>query len=121
MRLSTNIMLFIVILNLVPGVMGAAGVWDDWGIEVSTGVGEDVEEVQSTFQQTTEGGAFGGETLIGAILLVIDVLEVGYSLLFALPTMMSNLGVPFLGIFINALVPIIVGIDLLGIIGGRDV
>lgn len=121
MRLSTNIMLFVIILNLVPGAMGAAGVWDDWGVQVNTGVGEDVNEVQSTFQETAEGGAFGGETLIGAILLVIDVLEVGYSLLFALPTMMSNLGVPFLGLFINALVPVIIGIDLLGIIGGRDV
>jgi len=120
MRLSTNIMLFIIVLNLVPGVMGAAGVWNDWGVQVETGVEDDVQRVQDRFEET-QGGAFGGETLIGAILLVKDVLQTGYSLLWALPTLMSNLGVPFIGVFINGLVPVLIGIDLLSVISGRDV
>jgi|APHM01.1.fsa_nt_gi hypothetical protein len=57
MRTSTNIMIFIIVLNLVPGVMGAAGVWTDWGIEVETGVGEEIGDVQKAFEETQEGGA----------------------------------------------------------------
>jgi len=121
MRLSTNIMIAIVILNLVPSVLAGAGVWQDWGVQVDTGVNQAVENAQDKFEQTGQAGGFGGQTLIGAVLFAQSVLNVGFSVLTALPTLLSNLGVPYLGLFVNALVPIIIGRDLVSITSGREI
>lgn len=117
--ISMNIVLLIVLMNVFVGVADAAGMWEDWGVEIQTGVEDEVQDVRDRFNKTGQAGGFGGETLIGMFLFVKDFFEFVFALGFVLPNLLGNLGIPLLGELVNAVVPIIIGRGVIKAFTGR--
>lgn len=121
MRISTIVVLYIILMSVFTGMFDTAGVWDDWGVEIDTGVDEQVNETQKTFKQVQTGG-LGAQTLIGMFLTVYNTLKTAYTLVTAAPTVLQSVGVPtFLTLPIKAVMFIIVGRDILGAWTGREI
>lgn len=114
-----NLVLLIVLMNAVPGFFDAAGIWEDWGVEIQTGVDDEVQDVKDRFEKTGQAGGFGGETLIGMFLFVKDIAEFVFALAFVLPKVLGHIGIPLVGELVNAIVPIIVGRGVIKIFTGR--
>lgn len=119
MRISTNIVLFMVLSSAFIGAFEAGGVWEDWGVDVDAGISDQIDETQDAFKRITTG-SLGADTLIGVFLTVLNTLKLGYALVTALPTFMGNVGVPTIVTdILDAVVFIIIGRDILSAYAGR--
>lgn len=121
MRFSTHVVLFMVIASSLIGAADTAGMWDDWGIEVDTGVGDQVDTTVEQFEEIKVGG-LGGQTLINMFVFGAELLNTAFELVTALPDFLDNIGVPtFIAQIPNLVLVILVGRDLLGVLMGRVV
>jgi len=116
-------LVILLMLNAAAVFLVAAGSGSVWGIELQTGMGAIVEEVNSAAQNITSGPvgliqAVGG-LAIAAVSLVVSLL----TLVFAAPLLFQNLGVPtFITTFLFAPLYIVVALDLVTIIrGGSEI
>lgn len=122
MKFSTHVVLFIITANAMIGAASTAGMWDDWGIEVTAGVSQSqIDNTTEAFEEITVGG-LGASTLVNMFVFGAKALESGWSLVTALPSFLENIGVPgFIAAIPNAVVVILVGRDVLQILLGRKV
>lgn len=120
MKFSTHIVLFIITANALIGAAGTAGMWNDWGIEVTSGVSQDqIDNTTEAFDNLKVGG-LGAQTLLNSFVFGAQAMETGWQLVTALPGFLKNIGVPgFIANIPNALVVILVGRDVLAILIGR--
>ena len=124
MRISTQIVVYLILMNATAGVLAASGVAADLGIGAQPGGGEQVGFVndKASPDNINPGGGAGGTlfglfTSVGATLKQVFVMATVGG-----PMMLSNLGVPvWLVTFIFAPVYLIAGADLLYVYSGRDV
>lgn len=120
MRISTNIVLWMVLSSAFIGGFEAAGVWEDWGVQVDAGISDQIEETRDAFRTVTTG-SLGADTLIGVFLTVLETLRLGFALVTALPTFLGNIGVPgFVTTILDATIFIVIGRDVLSAYAGRQ-
>lgn len=122
MRFSTHVVLFIVTSNAIIGAAGAAGMWDSWGIRVTTGVSEDqIQNTTDAFGNITSGN-LGASTLISSYVFATRSMGTAWEMVTALPSFLSNIGVPdFIAAIPNVIVVILVGRDLWNIMTRRAI
>lgn len=122
MRKSTQIVMFLVMMNATAGFLTASGVAADLGISPQPGASVQVGEINDAAQQPNPGGGAGG-TLFGLFVSVATIAKDIFVLAtVGGPLMLSNLGIPgFIVGFIFAPIYLIVGADLLYIYSGRSI
>jgi hypothetical protein len=124
MRKSTNIVMFLVLMNATALFLTASGVGADLGIAPQTGGGQGVESVNSALNpdNVNPGGGAGG-TLFGLFTSAATIFkDVAVMATVGGPLMLANLGVPaFVVTFVFAPMYLIVGADALYLYTGRDV
>lgn len=121
MRLSTSLMLFLILVSGTAGFADAAGIWQDWGVKVDLGVQEEVQQAQESFSSVSSG-SLGAGTLISLYLTVLNTLEAAFEIITALPDMLKLIGVPtFIADLLNLIVPILVGRGILAAYTGREI
>jgi hypothetical protein len=119
---STNILIFLVALNGAAIALGGAGLTADAGFQPTPGGGEQIESANQTAGdiEATKGGAF--DTFVGAVISGVGALTSIFDVVTAGPRMLVNLGAPAFVIFPLATpLYLLVGIDLLQILTGRDI
>jgi|APHM01.1.fsa_nt_gi hypothetical protein len=118
---STNILIFLVALNGAALALGGAGLTADAGFAPTPGGGDQIESANQTAGniEADKGGAF--DTFVGAVISAGSALTSIFSAVTAGPQMLMNLGAPaFVIVPLAAPLYILVGIDLLQVISGRD-
>lgn len=119
MRYSTRIVIFLLFLNAAAGAFVASGTAADWGISPTPGGDEALQTANETATSIQGSGGFG-ETLFGAFAGAANTFSAIFSVVFAGPLMIANLGVPaWLTGFVFAPAYILVGIDLVYILTQR--
>jgi len=93
-RITTTILVFLVLMNGVTAVMAGSGLSDDLGVTIDPGgdsaVNESVSEAQSGFSP----GGGGLSTLFGLFTSAMGFLQSLVTSVFAAPQMFINLGFP---------------------------
>lgn len=93
-RITTALLLLVVLLNGATGIMAASGLSDDIGIEATTGVGTEIDSIQNDIQDAFSADTSVVESLILLFLELKDVFAVVIQGAFAAPSLFMNLGFP---------------------------
>jgi len=119
----TNIFLFILVANLATGFFAAAGVWQDMGVTYDTDLGGRLDHVTDEANKLTgeNPGSIGG-TLIDAITGTVGLLlAIGDVAVFGTGKLLRAFDTPgFIRTPINAIVPILFGLNVAAYLSGRD-
>jgi len=117
---STNILILLIALNASAVVLGAAGLSGDLGYDPSIGGDDDIERANATAGDVSaERGAF--DAFVGAVISAAESLLTIFSVVTAGPQMLINLGAPrFVIVPFASLLYILVGIDILSVLSGRE-
>ena len=119
-RPSTNIVIFLFLLNASATLLTASGVAGDLGIQPDPGADERIQATEQKMKELEASGGFGA-TLFLMYISITRVIEGVFGLLFAGPTMLANLGVPsWLLAFVFAPQYLIVGMDVVYLLTGRN-
>jgi hypothetical protein len=118
---STNILIFLVALNASAVVLGAAGVSQSVGYDPNIGGDAQIESANESVGDVNTNKGSGFDTFVGAVISAASTLTDVFGIVIAGPTMLINLGAP--GFIVYPLATplyLLVGIDILQIISGRD-
>lgn len=120
MKISIQIVLFLIFLNAGAVMLDEAGVNDALGIEPAVGGSERLENVQEDTQKFSTGTGLG-ETLFGMYTTLGRTVETVVELVTAGPTMLKNAGVPaFFVDYVFAGLLIIPVLDVVSFLRGLD-
>jgi len=116
---STNIVVFLVLLNSAAALVGAVGIA---GVGATPQIGG-VEEIDTAQQQatdiSTERSAL--DTFISGIIAAASSVQTIFAVAIAGPSLLANLGVPGpVVLFLSAPLYIIVALDILQVLSGRS-
>jgi len=118
---STNVLVFLVLLNSAAIFAAQLPVTGDLGYQPTVGGGEEIEQAQSAGQQI-QSDRSSLDQFVGGIIAAAQTLTTMFAVVVAGPLMLTNLGVPAaLVTFVAAPLYIFVGLDLLQVLSGRDI
>lgn len=121
MRISTKLVIFLLLLDGAAFGMVASGVAADWGVHPQPGGDEQIEKTNQSASQLEAGGGLAS-TLFTMYTTLADTLNTIYKLAFLGPDMLNNLGVPwFITDMFKGVITVIVGLDIYYALTGRDV
>jgi len=108
-----------VALNAAIAFLAAAGAASAWGVQMQTGIGDTVEQVNDAAEEIGSGPVGLIEAVSGlgiaAITLIVDLVEIA----FAGPRLLENMGTPsFITGFVFAPLYVVVAIDIVAILRG---
>jgi len=119
MRISLKVTVFLVLLNASAGMIGQMGVAGDMGVDPTVGGDERIQEANQTAGEVQSGEGFG-DTLFGVFASVSGLFGTVFSLVFAGPTMLANIGIPGpIVAFLFAPAYLLVAADVAYILSGR--
>jgi len=117
---STNILVFLIVLNASATFVGVLPVAGDLGYQPTVGGGEAVAEAQDAGQQI-QSERSSLDQFVGGIIAAAETLTTMLGVVVAGPRMLINLGAPAaLVTLLAAPLYIVVGLDLLQILSGRQ-
>jgi hypothetical protein len=117
-RITINIAVALILLNAGAGFLIASGVAEDWGVQPDPGGDERITDIEQESQDLETAG--GTETLIGLYNAVAGSFSTLISIVFAAPTMLTNIGVPgFITAFLFAPLYLLVAADTIYVLSGR--
>lgn len=120
MRVSTQLLIFFILMNAGANFLNASGVAADWGIDPDLGGQTELENADRTASEVRASRGIGS-TLFTVFALAADFARQVYGVLFAGPVMLSNAGVPsWITDFIAAPLQVIAAVDVLYALSGRD-
>lgn len=93
-RITTSILVFMILLNGTVGIMAASGLSDDLGVDLAPGVSQTVEDAVDQFRQGFSPSSGLGETLFALFIGAIRVFQIAVETVLAMPSMLINLGFP---------------------------
>lgn len=118
---STNVVVLLVLLNASAVMVGALPVSDDLGYQPAIGGDDSINEAQQTGEQI-QSDRSSLDQFVGGIIAAASSIAVILSVVVAGPQMLINLGAPtVLVTFVAAPLYILVALDLLQVLSGRDI
>lgn len=118
---STNILIFLVALNASAVVIGAVGVGADLGYQPTIGGDGEIQNANESAANVEAQSDSAFDTFVGAVISAASTITTILGVVTAGPQMLINLGVPaFIVLPLATPLYILVGIDILQIISGRD-
>jgi len=120
MRKTTHILMFLLFLHAGATMFVASGAAADLNMDPSVGGGEQLDKSQSNAEEVSSSQGTD-DTLFGSFASAAGTVVGLFKGVFALELMLLNLGLPgFLVTFIIAPLSVIVGLDVLYTITGRN-
>lgn len=118
---STNILIFLVALNASAIVIGAVGLGADLGYQPTIGGDGEIQNANESAANVEAQSDSAFDTFVGAVISAASTITTILGVVTAGPQMLVNLGVPaFIVLPLATPLYILVGIDILQIISGRD-
>jgi hypothetical protein len=118
---STNIVVLLVLLNASAVFVGALPVTEEVGYQPAVGGDDAINEAQETGDQI-QSDRSSLDQFVGGIIAAASTIATILSVVVAGPQMLINLGAPsVLVTFIAAPLYILVALDLLQVLSGRDI
>jgi hypothetical protein len=118
---STNIVIFLVLLNASAVFIGASGLGGDLGYTPTIGGDDQISDAEDAARDVSASRS-ALDNFIAGIIAAAETMGTIFGIVIAGPQMFINLGVPGpLVAFVAAPLYILVGIDVLQIISGRDI
>lgn len=93
-RITTSVLVMLILLNGSVSVISASGLQDDLGVELAPGVSESVDDTISELRKGFSPSAGAGQTLFTLFIAALGVLEIVLNGITAAPQMFINLGFP---------------------------
>lgn len=124
-RVTTTLLIVLVLANGTVGIMSASGLSDDLGVSLSTGTQAAADDAVDRSKEE-EGGGFstgqgGGETLFGLFVSGVGLIKDLVTGVFAFPTLLINLGFPsWIVVPLTTPLYIIAVLEILYVATGRD-
>lgn len=121
-RISTNVLIFLILMNASVGIMDASGLSEDIGVDMNTGVSDALDKSVGKAQSGFDPGTGIGETLFGLFISAFYFVHAIFNTALAAPTLFINLGFPSWFV-VPLFVPlyVIVALEALYVATGRDV
>lgn len=117
---STNVLIALVLLNASAVFVGALPVTDDLGYDPAIGGNDEIAEAQGA-GESIQSERSSLDQFVGGIIAAATTITTMLSVVVAGPQMLINLGVPALVVtFLSAPLYILIGLDLLQVLSGRD-
>lgn len=118
---TTNIVVLLVLLNASAVFVGALPVTDDLGYQPAVGGDDAISEAQQTGERI-ESDRSSLDQFVGGIIAAAGTIATILSVVVAGPQMLINLGAPVpLVAFVASPLYILVALDLLQVLSGRDI
>lgn len=92
-RVTTTILILMVLMNGTVGIMESSGLSDDLGVELAPGIGDEIDSAVSKAQDGFSTGGIGS-TLFGLFAAAGGFFNAFLKTVFAAPSMFMNLGFP---------------------------
>jgi len=120
-RVTTNILVILVLVNSAVGIADASGLTEDTGVELDTGVSESLDAAVDQARTGFSPDSGAGETLFTLFIGAYFFAQAMFQTVFSAPTLLMNLGFPaWFVVPITAPIYIIAMMDLVYIAAGRD-
>jgi hypothetical protein len=118
---STNVVMLLVLLNASAVFVGAMPVTDEVGYQPAIGGDDAIDEAQQTGDKI-QSDRSSLDQFVGGIIAAASTIATILSVVVAGPQMLINLGAPkVLVTFIAAPLYILVALDLLQVLSGREI
>jgi hypothetical protein len=118
---STNVLVFLVLLNSAAVFAATLPVTGDLGYAPTIGGDQQIDDAQTAGQEI-QSDRSSLDQFVGGILAAANTVTTMFGVVVAGPLMLTNLGVPeALVTFVAAPLYIFVGLDILQILSGRDI
>ena len=113
---SVNILMFLVFLNAAAALLGASGVAADIGVQPDVGGGDAIQKANQSAQSLDSSSEGVQTTFIGNAISAAKTAASSFSVVYAGPSMIANLGVPgWMVAFIFAPMYFVVALDIMSI------
>jgi hypothetical protein len=120
-RVTTTILIVLVLMNGTVGIMASSGLNEDLGVSLAPGVSDSMDEAVSTAQSGFSADASIIESTITLILSGVRLFQALIASVFAGPQMFMNLGFPaWIVLPITAPLYIIAALEFIFLATGRD-
>jgi len=93
-RITTTIVVFLLLANGTVTVMSGSGLTEDLGVELAPGISDNMENVTSEMKKGFSPDVGVVESFISMAVAAVSLFEVVITGLFAAPSMFLNLGFP---------------------------
>ena len=93
-RVTTTLLIMMVLMNGAVGIMASSGLSDQLGIDIAPGVSDNVDAAVETAQEGFSADAGLGETLFAVFMSALQTFSALINGIFALPQAMINIGFP---------------------------
>lgn len=93
-RITSTILVFMILINGGVTIMESSGLSDDLGVELAPGVSEAMDNVTERMKQGFQPNIGVVESLINLFLAGLGIFQVVIEAVFAAPSMFMNLGFP---------------------------
>ena len=119
MMVIRTLTIILVMSNASAGFLLTAGVADVWGISPETGIGSEVARGQESAEAVGSGPVGLIDAMGGATIAAVDAITGTFSIMFAAPTLLLNMGIPaFIVTFAFAPLYIAAAFDIASILRG---
>ncbi|MFD1515695.1 hypothetical protein [Halomarina rubra] len=116
---STNIMVFLVMLNAAAGLVTATGIGPAIGANPTVGGDQQIDQAEDEARSIASDRS-ALDNFVNGVISAATTLVTIFGIVIAAPLMFSNLGVPaVLVTFLFAPLYLFVGLDILQVISGR--
>lgn len=120
-RITTAILLIVVLLNGATGIMAASGLSEDTGINIASGVESKINDITDSIQDSFNPSTDIVDSLILLFLALKDTFILVVEGAFAAPTLIINLGFPpWLVLPLFAPMYIIASLEVASVVTGRQ-
>lgn len=120
-RISTTIMVFLILLNSSAAMMEASGLYDDLGVKDTPGAAGEINQTVDDAKEGFSPSQGPISTLFGMFVSALKSFEVLIQIVFAGPSMFMNLGFPaWIVTPIFAPMYLIVVLEFIYVAAGRD-
>lgn len=93
-RITTTLLVFLILSNGTVTIMEGSGLNDDLGVELAPGISDQVEELTRLASDGFQANEGLGDTLFTLFAAGYSLIALFAQSIFALPTMFLNLGFP---------------------------
>lgn len=119
-RITTTLLVFLILANGAVGVMEGSGLSEDIGISLAPGISEDVDKLTDKAKEGFSATEGLGDTLFTLFSAGFTLVSIFMQSLWALPTMLLNIGFPaWFVTFIMAPLYLISTLEVLYVATGR--